>query len=74
VIDADDSGLLVNIPAFQTAWTARRTLGSLLPVLQTLKQFRVPLRLRVAGVVSVELLPSTSAIAKLLAPSLHRLG
>lgn len=74
VIDADDSGLLVSIPAFQTAWTARRTIGPLLPVLLTLKQLRVPLRLQIAGVVSVQLLPSTSVIAKLLAPSLHRLG
>lgn len=74
VIDADDSGLLVTIPAFQTAWTARRMLGSLMPLLQTLKLSRVPLRLRVAGIISVELLPYTSVVAKLLAPGLNRLG
>jgi len=43
-------------------------------VLQTLKRFNVPLRLRIAGLVSVELLPNTSTLAKLFAPALARLS
>ena len=74
VIEAGESGLLLSMSDFQTAWVARRTVGTLLPVLQTLKRFQVPLRLRVAGIVSVELLPNTSTFAKLFSPVLSRLG
>lgn len=74
VIEAGESGLLVSMSAVQSAWAAWRTAEPLLPVLHTLKRFKVPLRLRVAGVVSVELLPKTSALAKLFSPLLSRLG
>ena len=73
VIEAGESGLLLSMPAFQTAWTARRMLGSVLPLLQALKNFNVPLRLRIAGIVSVELLPKPSAVVKLVSPVLSRL-
>ncbi len=74
VIEAGASGLLFSMSSFRTAWAARRTLEPLLPVLQTLKRFKVPFRLRVAGIVSVELLPNTSALAKLFSPVLSRLA
>jgi len=74
VIEADESGLLVSMPALQTAWSARQSAGSLLPVLHALKRFTVPLRLRIAGIISVEVLPSPSSFAKFIAPALHRLG
>jgi hypothetical protein len=74
VIEAGESGLLMSLSAFQTAWAARRTLEPVLPVLQTLKQLNVPLRLRIAGLVSVELLPNVSTLAKLFSPVLSRLG
>lgn len=74
VIEAGKSGLLVSVSGIQAAWAARRSVQSLLPVLRTLKRFRVPLRLRIAGIVSVELLPNTSALAKLFSPVLSRLG
>jgi hypothetical protein len=45
-----------------------------LPLLQALKNFNVPLRLRIAGLVSVELLPNPSTLAKLFSPVLTRLG
>lgn len=74
VIEAGELGIVLSAPAFQTAWVARRTVGTLLPVLQTLKRFNVPLRLRIAGLVSVELLPNTSTLAKLFSPALARLS
>lgn len=74
VIEAGESGLLLSLSAFQAAWAARRTLGPVLPLLQVLKNFNVPLRLRIAGIVSVELLPNPSTLAKLLSPVLTRLG
>ena len=73
VIEADESGLLLNVPAFRTAWTARRTVRSLLGVLQTLKRYNVPLRLRVAGLVTVELLPRPSTLATIVVPVLGEL-
>ena len=74
VIEAGESGLLLSLSAFQAAWAARRTLGPVLPLLQVLKNFNVPLRLRIAGIVSVELLPNPSTLAKLFSPVLTRLG
>jgi len=74
VIEAGESGLLVSMSAVQSAWAARRTVRPLLPVLRTLKRFHVPLRLRVAGIMSIDLLPNSSTVLKLFAPALYRLG
>jgi hypothetical protein len=74
VIEAGESGLLLSMSAFQTAWAARGTLGPVLPLLQALKTLNVPLRLRIAGIMSLELLPNPSAVAKLFSPVLSRLG
>jgi hypothetical protein len=74
VIEAGEAGLRLNVSAFRTAWAARRSLVSVLPVLQTLKHFGVPLRLGIAGLVSVEMLPRPSALARIFAPSLSRLA
>ena len=73
VIEAGESGLLVSTSAFRTAWAARRTVGPLVPLLQALKRFKVPLKIRIVGIVSVELLPNPSTLARLLAPALARL-
>jgi hypothetical protein len=74
VIEAGESGLLLSMPSVRSAWAARRTVQPLLPALQMLKRLHVPLRLRIAGIVSVELLPNTSTLAKLFAPAFSRLG
>lgn len=74
VIQADDSGLVLSVAAFRTAWTAWRTVEPLLPILQTLRRCNVPLRVHVAGLFSFELLPKASGVLKLLVPALHRLG
>ena len=74
VIEADESGLLVSMSSLKTVWAARRTVSSLLPLMQTLKHLKIPLSLRIAGIFSVVLLPTTSAVAKLISPPLSRLG
>lgn len=74
VIEANESGLLLSFAAFRTAWTARKSAVSVLPALRWLRYAQVPLRLRVAGLLSVELLPNTSAVAKFFAPGFCRLG
>ena len=74
VIEADESGLTVSFPSFRSAWAARRTTVASLPALRWLRQARVPLRVRVAGLLTVEVLPTPSAVAKLIVPALVRIG
>jgi hypothetical protein len=74
VIEADDSGLVLSFAAFRTAWSARKMTNCLVPALRWLRYGRVPLKVRVAGLLSVELLPNPSTVLMLLAPALHRLG
>ena len=73
VIEAGDTGLLVSFPAVQSAWAARRTADSLVPVLRMLKRNGIAVRLRLAGLVTVDLLPTPSGVVRLIAPRLSRL-
>ena len=73
VIQADESGVRLAVPAFQTAWAARRFAGSLAPVFRTFRRFEVPTRLHVAGIFTLDLLPKPSALARLLLPGLSQL-
>jgi hypothetical protein len=74
VIEAGAQGLLVSFPAFRTAWAARRTAGSLVPALQLLKRFEIPLKFRVGELVTIELLPRPSGVVRFFAPALARLA
>jgi hypothetical protein len=74
VIEADDSGLTLTSTTFGTAWRARRSAESLLPMLGVLKRCGVPVRLSIMGVVSVAVLPRPSMLAKLVVPGLVDLG
>lgn len=74
VIEADESGLVLTAPMLRTAWAARRSVSPLVPVLRVLKQSGVPVRLSVAGLMSVELLPRPSALARIITPALSRLA
>jgi len=71
--EADASGLVVSVARFQAAWTLRRSVRSLLPGLEILKRSGVPVRLSVAGMVSLEVLPRPSAFVRLLAADLAKL-
>jgi hypothetical protein len=70
VIDADDSGLAVSFAMLRTAWTAWRSAASLLPVLAIAKRHGVPVRLNIAGLVSLEVLPVPSTLLRVIAPGL----
>ena len=74
VIDANDSGLVVRFTSLWTAWSSTRSIGSLLPVLRILEQHHIPLRLSVAGLGTVEVLPRPSVLARILAPRLSGLA
>ena len=74
VIDADGSGLTVSFAMLRTAWTARRSAASLLPVLGIAKRYGVPVRLKVAGLVSLEVLPVPSTLLRMFAPGLETLA
>jgi hypothetical protein len=72
VIDADDSGLVLSVPMFQSLWGMRWIAGSMGPALSLMKHHGIPFRMRVAGLVSVEVLPRPSAMARFFLPSLMR--
>lgn len=74
VIDADDSGLAVSFAMLRTVWTARRSAAPLLPVLTIAKRHGVPVRLTIAGLVSLEVLPVPSMLLRMIAPGLATLA
>ena len=73
VIDADESGFVVSFATLSTAWASRRSAPALLPVLAVARRCHVPVRLHVAGLVSLEVLPRPSRIVRMLAPELSAL-
>ncbi len=74
VIDADEGGFVISFATLSTAWAARRSATALLPALAVAQRCSVPLRLNVAGLVSLELLPRPSRLVRLLAPRLSALA
>jgi hypothetical protein len=74
VIDADESGFAVSFAMLRTAWTAWRSAPALLPVLAIAKRHGVPVRLNVAGLVSLEVLPVPSTLLRMIAPGLATLA
>lgn len=70
VIDAEESGMVVSFAMLRSAWAARRSAAALLPVLAIAKRHGIPVRLKVAGLVSLEVLPVPSTLIRMLAPSL----
>jgi len=74
VIDADESGVVVSFAMIRTAWAARRSVAALLPLLAFAKRHGVPVRLKVAGLVSLEVLPVPSALIRIMAPRLASLA
>lgn len=74
VIEAGDSGLIAEFGSFTSAWAARRTTAPLMPVLRSLQRLGVPLAVRIAGLVSFDVLPRPGPIARLLLPGLAAMG
>lgn len=74
VIKADECGLVLSVMTFRTAWRLRRILGTLLPALRALQRCELPVRLEVAGIVVVILLPRPGALVRFLVPGLSQLS
>jgi len=70
VINADGDGLILSVSTFYAAWKLRHYSGAVAPVVHWLNAARIPLTLRVAGAVSVPLLPKPGLLVRLFAPSL----
>jgi hypothetical protein len=70
VIDADERGVMVSFASVATAWAARRSATALVPVLAVAQRCTVPVRLNVAGLVSLEVLPRPSRVVRMLVPRL----
>jgi hypothetical protein len=70
VIEASESGLIVSVRKLRTAWGLRKASCSLRPVVEFLKTRRIPLRISVAGLASLEVLPAPGMLIRLLAPDL----
>jgi hypothetical protein len=73
VIEADDAGLLLTAVTLRAAWSMSRHVDAVVPLLLTLRNAGVPLRVGVAGLVVVNLLPTPSLLARFVAPGLARL-
>ena len=70
VISADDAGVTIDLANLRSAWTLRNYGSVGLPFLQLLKASHIPLTLRLAGSVSVPVLPKAGWLVRLFAPSL----
>ena len=72
VISADETGLLLDISTLYSAWQLRKFSVAVLPVLEWLNALHIPLTVRVAGTVSVPLLPKSGLLVRFFAPSLAK--
>ena len=70
VISADGGEVTVDMPTLRSAWTMRNYGSAALPLLKLLKASRIPLTLRLAGSVSVPVLPKAGWLVRLFAPTL----
>ncbi len=70
VISADDAGVTLDLSNLRSVWTLRYYGSVVLPLLQLLKASQIPLTIRVAGAVSVPLLPKAGLLVRLFAPAL----
>lgn len=70
VISANDAGVTLDLLTLRSAWSLRKYDSVALPVLQYLKAAEIPLTLRLAGVVSVPVLPKAGLLVRLFAPTL----
>ena len=70
VITAEDGQVTVDMSTLRSAWTLRKYGNAALPLLQVLKASSIPLTLRLAGSVSVPVLPKAGWLVRLFAPAL----
>jgi hypothetical protein len=70
VISADDAGVTLDVSSLRSAWTLRNYGSAALPLLQLLKASQIPVTLRLAGTVSIPVLPKAGLLVRLFAPAL----
>jgi len=69
VISADETGLTLHASLY-SGWRLRKYGSAVLPLLSWLNASHIPLKVRVAGAVSVPLLPQHGLLVRFFAPSL----
>lgn len=74
VIEADDAGIKLAVRGVRAAWAARKSVAALLSVLRVLKFAGVPVKFELAGIVTFEVLPQPSVVARILVPGLSSLA
>jgi hypothetical protein len=74
VIEADALGILVSVVRLRSLWSLRTIAGSMTPTLRLLNDHGIPVRMKIAGIVSLDVLPRPSALARFFAPVLARVG
>jgi len=70
VIDADEHRVMISFASVVSAWAARRSATALVPVLAVAQRCDVAVRLNVAGLVSLEVLPRPNRFVRMLVPRL----
>ena len=70
VISADETGLTLDVSSLYSGWRLRKYGSAVLPLLNWLNASHIPLKMRMAGAVSVPLLPQPGLLVRLFAPSL----
>jgi hypothetical protein len=70
VISADEAGVILDVSTLYSGWRLRKYGSAVLPVLKWLNTLHIPLVMRVAGAVSVPLLPKSGLLVRLFAPSI----
>ena len=70
VISANDAGVTLHLSSLRSAWTLRKYVSVGLPFLQFLKAAHIPLTLRLAGSLSVPVLPQAGWLVRLFAPAM----
>jgi hypothetical protein len=73
VISADDAGVLLDVSTLYSGWQLRKYSSAAFPVFEWLNASHIPLTVRVAGAVSVPLLPKAGLLVRFFAPSLFSL-
>ena len=70
VIDADEGGVVVSFTTVAGAWAAKRSATALVPLLAVARRSAMPVRLNVAGLVALEVLPRPNRLVRFLVPRL----
>ena len=74
VLDADDSTFTLSVAGLRSAWRLRTFAGAFTPAPGSLRRARVAVRLDVAGLVSLHVLPAPWPLVRWLVQALTQLN